>query len=47
MCVWACFHSCVNLSYDYDDARDECDVQELNVTAALVLHVCKGAFGQA
>lgn len=32
--------SCVNLSYDYDDAWNECDLNELDATARLVLHVC-------
>lgn len=33
--------SVVNLSYDYDDARAECDLLELDRTARIVLETCK------
>jgi len=38
--------SCVNLSYDYDDADGYCDLEELDKTARIVLHACVSAFGR-
>ena len=39
--------SCVNLSYDYDDAWDVCDLEELERTARIVLGACVGLRGAA
>jgi len=37
--------SCVNLSYEYDDADPTCDLTELERTANLLLHTCLSYFG--
>ena len=36
--------SCVNLSYDYDDAEESCDLMELDRTARLLLAACESYF---
>lgn len=39
--------SCVNLSYDYDDDWDECDLSELDRTANVLLHTCLSCFASS
>eukprot|EP00966_Prymnesium_polylepis_P281537 6505258-Prymnesium_polylepis.1 len=39
--------SCVNLSYDYSDSWDTCDLGELDATAAILHHACLSCFSGA